>query len=316
MAANDALFAYDCNQQTPFTGLLDCVTHLGSPTCIYVGKRNLTILAADSKTKEELLAKIKTLVLAQSLVPIKVAGVEANNTDETAVNKSGSNYLGMGAEGLPDLTFTMLDNGKEYQDEISKFNLQSNLSCFVEFSSGALLVGRNVAGDIKGLGLNKLYAPTVKMETDGTNKYSIRAIFNDTQAFGRSSFPIYFDSKISQEIGGLLKVTLTATTGSLTFKLTAKTAMYQNDIYALYGTELAETDCWELRNSAGATATFTIAPFETEDESGWNITPTSGAGTYSIKMADAATLVAKNVGSVDAGTFVSDTVSVVVTAGT
>jgi len=315
MAANDALFAYECNQQTPFTGLLDCVTSLGSPTCLYVGKRGLNILAADSETKEDLLAKMKELVLAQLLTPIKVAGVEANNNDETAVNKSSSNYLGMGAEGLPDITFTMLDNGKEYQDEISKFNLQANLSCFVEFSSGALLVARNTAGDIKGLGLNKLYAPTVKIETDGTNKYSIRAIFNDTQAFGRSSFPIYFSTKISQEIGGLIKAQLTATTEELSFKLTAKTKMYQNDIYALFGTELNQTACWDLRNAAGQTTVFTIAAFETDDEAGWVITPTSGAGTYSIRMADAATLVAEGVGSVDAGTFVSDTVSVVVTAG-
>lgn len=315
MAANDALFAYDCNQQLPYTGLLDCVTSLGSPTALYVGKRGLTILAADSTTKEALLDKIKENVLKGLLIPIKVAGLEANNTDETAVNKSGSNYLGMGAEGLPDVTFAMLDNGKEYQDEISKFNLLTNLSCFIEFSSGALLVARNSAGDIKGLGLNKLYAQPVKMETDGTNKYSIRAIFNDTQAFGRSSYPVYFTSKISQEIGGLIKAQLTATGGQLKFNVVAKTKMYQNDIYNLYGAELAQTACWEVRDSDGEIAAFTISAFETEGGGGWTITPTAGAGTYSIKMADAETLVEEEVGSVDAGTFVSDTVSAVVTAG-
>lgn len=171
--ANDSIFVVDCSAGVPNTGMPGCEgLTLGDVAAIHFMDMSVTFPAASITDKAALLTAIKNACIAtvprERVYPIKhIAGILSNDTEATKYEKTSSGYVFKGAEGIPDITFRLLDKGLKYHNHLAKFNGRQNIGTIIEYRNGTLQAGRNSSGDIipQRLSLISFEAPMLK--TDG-----------------------------------------------------------------------------------------------------------------------------------------------------
>jgi len=226
---------------------------------------NFELLAADLVSAETVMAKLRTLAVADSrterIYPFPPQVTFTDNSTDPSFQTFGSGSSIPSNEGMYNWMFQFTKGGKCLNDQLRKFNSASNARFLVVDATGRLFGARGNS-TFKGIPSNYLYTDKLKVAAyDAVTVYAYRVDFMPNY-FNEDSYSIQLSLGDLRELSGLQNVVpeqiSAKPANTFTARLNVGCGGGYEDFYDLFATELADpTNFTITRASTGNAITIT-----------------------------------------------------------
>lgn len=290
----------ECSNSTGNTGYGDCWLDLKHIKGAILTPSDYEISAADLANLALLKAKLQLDTLADAkdrIYPIVNFIAIDDQSEDDVVETSGYGHESTVRSGQYKWTMRFSDGGMCLNKNLHTLAKGRKFGVLLYDADNQLVGKTDSTGKMYPFTLGNFDPKKLKV-ADGSapTMYNVGLTLPNPEELNEQFGVVKFDVAIEKIIKGLLNVQLTTSNADGSgVDVEALIGCAQINMFDTFADELADTDAWIVKTSAGVVVSVSAVTKNTTDKT-WTLAATLAAGTYTVQLAAPLTLYALGVG--------------------